>query len=301
MGSDTPAKPTFTDYEADTRFRPMSSLAVIALVISAFTPVAFLSSWLWIFPVLALVVAIYALLAVRATAGEYAGELIAQLAVVIALVVGIAAPGQYLTVRTVIMSEAENFGSETIDLVLAFRVKEAYRNNVPAINRAEWGDDLDGMISSRRSDYLKFLGQPMVQVLQGRGKDTQVILPSVGDAQGKSSVDKYLVWLDRWWQAFTQGTGDFYDCALFYIIDLDGQQYDLALMVRGGTSPGDWAGRQYWVTSMEIRPREQPKSLAERAKEAAAAAEEKPLPTEDAKPADAKPTETSKDGAAESK
>lgn len=229
--------PALSSREPEVSFRPVSTLAVISVVVSLSSWSAFASPWLWGAPVVALLVSVYSIWTLERARREYAGQLLAKLAAALALAAAIGAPTRYGIERLLIVQEAHVVANTYLDLILANRPKEAFVWLLEPISRAGMEDQVDQLIVRAANQYRGFLESQEYTHLGGRGAVAQVTsLPH----------DRYSYF-----------TG-YYQVYMPYVVHLDdtNTDVDVGIWLRGGTAPDEeWEGRQWFITQVSAWPR----------------------------------------------
>lgn len=210
-------------------------MAVICFCLSLLTPFAFAHYYFWVLPAFVLPLSIWTSVRIERARAEYAGQLLAKMAIVISLASGIGAGTKYAIEWTILTREARRECDRFLDLVLANRLKQAFVMTLPPHRRADMENDVDQLIQRNSDAHRKFLMSPIVEHFAGKAADVQVTFRSFG--------------------GFVYDKG-FHVVGLHYHFTLDDKQvYRVGIAAQGGVAPaGEWQGRQWYVSSPMVEP-----------------------------------------------
>jgi len=124
-------------------YRPFSRMAMAALPLALCSLLAVISPLLWVVPIIAVIVSV---LAIRATCyGERKplGRIPAMLALLFSLFVLGFAPAEYITSRSNMCAQAEQYGREWLELVRSGKLPEAYQLHLMYYDRVAPETDLE--------------------------------------------------------------------------------------------------------------------------------------------------------------
>jgi hypothetical protein len=232
-GTRSPESRTFSSRDLEETYRPISALAVTSFVLGVLSILAFASMYLWAIPIVALVIAVPTSRWLERAREEYAGQLLAKVGILLAVLSFCGASTQYAVTRFIIVNEAGKVADHYVDLILAHRVKDAYFYTLPPLARKDQQDQVDALIDKSKNQYRAYLyGDGVTDLLRGRLAEAQVTRVSCGGHQ------------------FQQGSHYVY---VNYQITLDSGVYSIWLLLQGmEPTANEWKGRQWIVQTAKI-------------------------------------------------
>lgn len=234
-------------------YRPVSKAAALELTFAIVSLLAFSSPAAWILPVAVLIFAVRTSSWLERAKGEYAGQVLAKLAIFISLVAAVGAPTKHFVERYVILNEAMDSCNAFLDLVLANQVKDAFKYTLSPLQKSGMEDKIDELIVRAGQNYREYLNWDAIIKLRGRLQTAQVTYLGLA-SKNQPGVDTTLServqdWVEGSNFVYSNGT---YQAALRYRITLDdGSVFEAVAILVGGT--GDWKGRQWFVSRIDIK------------------------------------------------
>lgn len=236
MGIEPKSSRPLTHETTEVAYRPVSSMAVLCFCLSVVSALSFAHPVLWLLPAATLVLALATSARLEKARQEYAGQLLAKVAVLLSLAFGIGAPTKYAVEWWIISGEAHRFADRYLDTVLANQVKTSFVSMLPPPQRVGLEDNVDQLIRRHAALYRNYLMDPVVQTFRGKVEQAQVTY--VGQ-------DMYV---------YQDGS---YFIGLEYRITLDDENrvMRVRLQVRGSVADAhEWKGRQWSVVSAHAEP-----------------------------------------------
>ncbi len=154
-------------------YRPLSGLAVAALILALISPLAFFSPFLWFLPALALIVGVWAGVSIQRQDPPRLGRTAARFSVAIGLFLLGVAPAQWFTHRALVDAEAQQFGQTWLELVRSGDLLRAHQLSVAAPLRQPLDEKLPEKYAvgqPARRELEAFLGRKEAQALLALGK-----------------------------------------------------------------------------------------------------------------------------------
>ena len=148
--SDRPVQFSTPEFES-VHYRPVSKLAVIALLLGLISAVAFINPVLWLFPIGGVVLSLFALRQFR-QAPEMVGRSLAALGLVLSLFFLSAGPVRWQTRRTALMSQAKTHADHWLELVRAGHLPEAHQLTLDQSERQPPDINLDTYYAAPADD-----------------------------------------------------------------------------------------------------------------------------------------------------
>jgi len=154
-------------------YRPLSGLAVSALIAGLLSLLAFFSPFLWVIPALAVILGVWAELSIRRQDPPRLGRTAARIGTALGLFLLGAAPAQWFTHRALVDAEARRFGQTWLELVRSGDLLRAHQLSMSAPLRQPLDDRLSEKYAvgqPARRDLEAFLGRQETQALAALGK-----------------------------------------------------------------------------------------------------------------------------------
>ncbi|GAB6187554.1 DUF4190 domain-containing protein [Thermopirellula anaerolimosa] len=154
-------------------YRPLSGLAVSALIVGLLSPLAFFSPFLWFLPAAALILGVWAEVSIRRQEPPRLGRTAAWIGAALGLFLLGAAPAQWFTHRALIDAEARQFGRTWLEMVRSGDLLRAHQLSMSAPLRQPLDDTLPEKYATgqpARRDLEAFLGRKETQALVALGK-----------------------------------------------------------------------------------------------------------------------------------
>ncbi|MGL4465047.1 MAG: hypothetical protein ACRDD1_00070 [Planctomycetia bacterium] len=219
--------------QIETAYRPISRLAIISGLFALASLLSFADPIFWFIPVAAFAVSVTSSRFLDKAKQEYAGQLLAKLAVLVSLAAGIGSITRYSIEYVILTTEARAYANEFVDDVLSNRPKEAFAKTVAPLNRSGMEDALDQLIVRQGPSYREFLGAAFPLTFRGKGAETQVTILGMSE------------------YAYNSG---FHDVKVSYRLVLGEQSYDATMTLKGGVAAaGEWKGRQWYIQYTELK------------------------------------------------
>lgn len=227
--------------DSELAYKPISPMSVVSLIFGIIGLGAFFSGYLWLVPPVALVVAGLTSRRLEQAREEYAGQLLAKLGLLLAVVALVGAPTIHFTKRFLLGRETRAVADRFMDLILENKIKEAYALTARLDIQASAQDDADEIQKRMgREPYLQFLQSSGVQSFQGKGADAQVNHHRFVYEGRDKGVEKVV---------------HFYVVNLYNQANEIGGTYSMLLVLSGGVGP-DWQGRKWMIEAHEAAPYE---------------------------------------------
>jgi hypothetical protein len=226
--------------DSELTYKPISPMSVVSLIFGVVALGAFFSGYFWLVPPVALVIAGLTSRSLEQAREEYAGQLLAKLGLLLAVVALVGAPTIHFTKRFLLGRETRVIADRFLDLILENKIKDAYALTARLDIQASAQDDADEIQKRMgRESYMQFLTSSTVQAYQGKGADAQVNHQRFVYEGRDKGVEKVV---------------HFYVVNLYKDDEISGT-YSLLLMLSGGVGP-DWQGRKWMVEVHEAGPYE---------------------------------------------
>jgi hypothetical protein len=153
-------------------YRALSGQAVAGLVVSLLAPVAFLAAWLWVVPLVGLVLSASGLRRIARDPAALTGRKFAWTGLVISLAVTVAAPTEWLYYRWVVEHEARQFSSLWIRCLTHDEPHKALQLNTPPRERRPLDDSLWAYYRNdrkQRESLKSYVASPVQRTLLALG------------------------------------------------------------------------------------------------------------------------------------
>lgn len=236
MSIETRSEPPVFSTEPIETYRPMSTMAVVSIVLAVLSLGAFATIKMLVVTAFALVLSIVTSIRLERAKSEYAGQLLARLAAVLAVVSLFGSVTKYGVEWAILTREAHRVADQFLDEVLAFQVKRAFYWRMPPWGRPadEDAKGLDELLIRNGPAYRDFVNSPLVAKLGGKVADAQVTYAGVE----------------------TYGYDTLYHVSLQYVVNLDGADYLVHLWLQGtaNLSPEE-KSRRWFIHQMAIEPK----------------------------------------------
>lgn len=235
-------------------YRPVATLAVVSLIGGLASFLAFLHPYFWVLPPVALLIAARTSQQLEKARLEYAGQLLAKIAILLALIAGIGSVTRYLTTWLLLTREARAMANSFLDEVLVGEYKQAFVLTRPPLERAGLEGQPDQVIMRSGEHYRNFLTEPLITTFAGKLADTQVTYVEVkgyGEAGGYHTAQVvYRLTLDTPQKpAAPPAEDDGIPSAT-----ADRQVYEVTIYLKGATAQNaEWEGRQWFVSGSPLR------------------------------------------------
>jgi hypothetical protein len=125
------------------RYRTVSRLAMVSLVLAILSSLALLRPLLWIVPFTAAALAVCALASISRRSSELSGRTVALLALAIALMIGVWAPTRHLGRERYLTRQAAQYSRQWLELLHEGRLYDAHQHHLPLKDRAKAGTSLE--------------------------------------------------------------------------------------------------------------------------------------------------------------
>lgn len=233
--TELPSRP-LSFQEPEALYRPIAQVAVIAMVFSLLSLLAFAHLYFWAIPPFALVFSLWSSRWVEKARREYAGQLLAKGALFLSVLSLFGAPTKYFTERVLFTREAKAFCDQYLDRILEHDLIMGFVSTVAPWQAPRQMDQasLDSFISRSTQAYRRFTNSAPVEILKGKLNETQVTYlgaPGFG---------------------FNKG---FYYVALQYRFDVDGQLFEGTFLAKGNTAvDNEWKGRKWYISDANLTP-----------------------------------------------
>lgn len=126
----------FADSESDDEYQSLSVLAMLALFASLASPLALLTPLLWFFPIIPIVLGLFAIGAISRRPDSLTGSRLAIIAIVIGAFFLALAPARAAARRIWLGAEAQQHADAWLDLVIAGKIAESYNLTLSSDMRA---------------------------------------------------------------------------------------------------------------------------------------------------------------------
>lgn len=236
MGAGTERERILSSPDPEIAYRPIAAMAVVSLVLGVLSLLAFVHPILWLIPPLALVVAIRTSMQLEIASREYAGQVLAKIAILVALVAGIGSATRYFTQWAILIVQARSYSDTLIDEVLTNRIVESFYLTSPPQKRVGMEAALDQLLIRSGSGYREYTKSDIVKTLGGKGREAQVTYLGFGNY----GFDGGFVFVD-----------------VLYRISIEALRYDVRILARGAVAErGEWSGRQWYAENIQVKPSE---------------------------------------------
>lgn len=242
--SDRPSMSGFSARKDEFVYRPISVMAVLCLVASMFALLSFVSLYMIPVAVIILIVSVVTYIRLERSRNEYAGQVLAGLAIVITLIGTVGAGTAHAVTFYAYSNEARGLADQYLAALLADNLEEAFLLRTDPQSRASVSDDVTDLVKTYNKAYETFKKEPVTKALR---------------AGGLNSVVEY-----KNATAFFPFNG-LNMVGLHYQIQLATEPkktYEVVLGIVGGVSEaGDWEGRQWFIQDnsaiTEVDPKDQ--------------------------------------------
>lgn len=185
------AGPALAD-DAET-YQAIHPSAVIGLLLGLASPLALLHPLLWVVPLLAAVVSIYALRQIAYYAPVYTGRMPALLGLGLSIALGVAAFTQHQLIVWTLDYESRRFGSAWLELLRQDDILVAHQLTMIASTRYPLDENLLAIYRDdgrQRAGLQMFVDEPAVRTLLALGTDATIRFYQTEDVQraGRSAV-----------------------------------------------------------------------------------------------------------------
>jgi hypothetical protein len=153
-------------------YRTVSALAVVGMIIGLASPLCLAWPLLYWIPLLGAVICILAMRRIEASDGAVTGRGMATLGLVLCVLCGAAAVSRSLVTRTIRTAQAEDFGRDWIELLLAGDNEKAFRLTVEG-NRREVAPPEPGATAPTQNPDEQFLENPLDTGMAAAGADNR--------------------------------------------------------------------------------------------------------------------------------
>lgn len=223
----------FSMVEPEVQYRPISGMAVVCMVLALLSILAFASRLFWIFPLVTVVLSGITAWNLERAKQEYAGQLLAQGALLLGLICGLSSVTRWHLEWIVYGREARIFCDQYMDAILTNQFDEVFNLRLPPPARFS-GETLDALKTRYVQRQRDMVDAPEVLVFSGK----------LADAQVYSSGPVYDL-------IFTEG---YYAIACDYEIELENRAYTIRVITRGArASKGEWEGRAWYIYNADVR------------------------------------------------
>lgn len=211
-------------------YRPISGMAVLSLILSLVSLASFVNFYLLVPAFVVLVLSIWTAVKLDRAKAEYQGQLLAKLAVFLALVATIGAGTAHGISFLAITSSAKNWAEQYLNAVLHDELEAAFLMTVMPYEREANGNDPKRIVAQFNEKFQEFKTDDVVRFLRAESSHRPEIeflkTTGFGRVEGLDLVGlRYLIQLDD-------------DARTAYHVDLN---------VHGGVHSA-WAGRQWYIT-----------------------------------------------------
>ena len=240
MSDQRPLQSTFSEIDDPAlTYKPISAMAVVSLLVGIAALGAFFSWVLWIVPPIAIIIAGLTSRRLDQARDEYAGQFIAKLGLLCAVIGLAGAPTIYFTKRFILGRESRAVADSFIDLILEHKLKNAFAYTVrPDMQQAAAGDADKILDRAGKERYQGFLGQPPIGLFGGRGADAQVTHIRHSYEGSEKGVERVV---------------HNYIIAMYNDKGEANEYYKVFVLVSGGVSP-DWTGRRWFIEMIQAEP-----------------------------------------------
>ena len=215
-------------------YRPISVMAVICLLASTVCLLSFISLFMIPVAVIVLIFSVITYIRLERSRNEYAGQLLAVVAILITLVSSLGAGTKHAVTFFAFSREAREHADAYLHALLADDLEQAFLLRMNPQSRASVGDDVNDLVQTYNKEYEAFKKEAVTKALRAGGAD------SVIEYRGATEFFPHMG-LDL--------------VGLHYRVHLATEPkrtYDVTLGILGGVSEGgDWDGRQWFVQGNE--------------------------------------------------
>jgi hypothetical protein len=154
MSQVEPRRPVFVDSELGdvVEHRPVSKLAVVAVVLAIISPLAIATRVMWLVPLLGLIVSLLALWSVRRSERRPYGRKAAVISLLVTLFVLGCAPTRYLIQRRLVMQQSRQHAETWFQIALHGNLPRAHQLTKEFGERLPRGTDLEMAYAADSAD-----------------------------------------------------------------------------------------------------------------------------------------------------
>lgn len=159
-----------------TEYRAVSRAAVASLVLGLLSPLTLVSMLLWIVPALGVALALFALRAISASAGDLTGQKTAWLGLALSTMFATAAPAKIFYTSHVLVDQARPIANAWFQFLQEGEPQKALQLTMPALQRRELDERLWDYYSSsheNREQLEGFVASPVPRLVLEYGKKCQ--------------------------------------------------------------------------------------------------------------------------------
>lgn len=168
------------DVEEIAGYRKLSVLAIVSLILGLASPLSFAAPLLLTIPILGTALSIIALRRIAASEGALGGQWAAAVGLALCVALGVTAVSRQQTTRFLRVRQAEQFARETLALLTAGDVENAFRRTIDGA-RPTPPPPTPGTPPPKKTPYEQFSEEPLVQALKSAGADAQIRLVETED------------------------------------------------------------------------------------------------------------------------
>lgn len=158
-------------------YRAISGLAIVALVFGFLSFAALLGPVMWFVPVLAAVLAVTAMRRIKASEGELTGWNIAFLALLLAVLFGVAGPAREISIKYWLRARARFVVDQYLDLLQKGDTYAAHQLTLPGVQRKPRGPGLQKVYETDeelKKRYDEFVATEPAKTMIELGKKARV-------------------------------------------------------------------------------------------------------------------------------
>lgn len=222
-----PTNTTGDDQAVVATYRPVCGLAIVALLLGLASPLAILSSLLWVLPLLGVFFSLVALRKIATSDGTLAGRPLALIGLAVAVATGGMVATRQVVQNRLVGVQATPWGVEWSTLILEGKVEEALELTYEAGNRRS---------ADRLATYYE--ENPTAQEKLASFRETEVV-SLLTDAPEGSTIEAIAVE-----QVRSRAGGGFIVYQAFRIESPEGESREFTLELHKsparGTIPGAW-------------------------------------------------------------
>lgn len=232
--SNRPSMSGFSARKDEFVYRPISVMAVLCLIASLFALLSFVSLYMIPVAVIILIVSVVTYIRLERSRNEYAGQVLAGLAVVITLIGTVGAGTAHAVTFYAYSTEARGLADQYLAALLADNLEEAFLLRTDPQSRASVSDDVNDLVKTYNKAYEGFKKEAVTKALRAGGANSIVEFKRATDFYPFNGLS--MVGLHYQVQLATEPK----------------KKYDVVLGIVGGVSEaGDWEGRQWYIQSNE--------------------------------------------------
>jgi hypothetical protein len=189
---------TDRDNASIAQYRPLSGLAVAALIVALAAPLALLSPLLWVLPALGIVLSAAALWRIARGGSAMIGRKAAMFGLALSVVMAAAAPADALAYRWLLHREARRLAECWFAQLADGQPQQAHQLTLVAGERRPWDDKLWDFYRNSphyRADLENYVAEPLIRTLLALGKKARVRdYQSAGQSQEFSNEFVYMLY-----------------------------------------------------------------------------------------------------------